>query len=192
MLDILFPLAEVAAHAAEGGAYDSFLNRLLPGFGLDERIVVSQAISFAIVAILLWRFAFRPVIATMDERQHKIAEGLQFAEEAKQQLAESERRSAETLRQANAEAQRILHEANERAKAHEERLRAETALQLDDLRHRHAEGLERERQKMLSEVRQEIARLVVLTTGKVLRNELSAEERSRINQAAAREISSLS
>jgi hypothetical protein len=44
---------------------------------------------------------------------------------------------------------------------------------------------------MLTEVRQEIARLVVMTSGKVLQRELGSEERSRLDKAAAEEISRL-
>jgi F-type H+-transporting ATPase subunit b len=160
-------------------------------FGIEWKLVVAQAVNFFIVAFLLWRFAFKPVMATLDERQSKIAEGLQFAEEAKTQLAETEKRQAEVLREANAQAQEILHQARDGARELDEKLKAETASQIEDMRKRADEANELERQKMLTEVRQEIARLVVMTSGKVLRRELGDEEKARLDKAAAEEISQL-
>lgn len=160
-------------------------------FGIDLKLIIAQAVNFAVVAFLLWRFAFKPVMATLDERQQKIAEGLQFAEEAKTQLAETEKRQAEVLREANAKAQEILHEARENASRFEEKMKAETATRIEDMRRRADEANELERQKILSDVRKEIARLVVMTSGKVLQRELSDEEKTRLDRRATEEISSL-
>ena len=77
----------VAEATAEAGS----ISELLGTFGVDGRVIIAQALNFIVVAVLLWFFAFKPVMTTLDIRQHKIAEGLQFAEDAKQQLAEAEK-----------------------------------------------------------------------------------------------------
>lgn len=187
MLDTLLL---VAASTGEIPA-ESGLRGLLSQFGIDWKLIIAQAINFIVVAFLLWRFAFKPVMATLDERQRKIAEGLQFAEEAKTQLAETEKRQAEVLREANVKAQEIFHEARDRAREFEDKMKGETSAQIEDMRKRADEANELERQKMLTEVRQEIARLVVLTSGKVLQRELSTEEKTRLDKTAAEEISHL-
>lgn len=184
MLDTFMILA---AATAESAAETSLAGK----FGIDLKLILAQAVNFAVVAFLLWRFAFKPVMATLDERQRQIAEGLQFAEESKAQLAETEKRQAEVLREANIKAQEILHEARENASQFEEKMKGETSAQIEDMRKRADEANELERQKMLGEVRQEIARLVVLTSAKVLKRELGDEEKARLDKAAAAEISQL-
>ena len=179
--------AATAETAHEGGA----LAEMAGKFGIDGKLIVAQAINFIVVAFLLWKFAFKPVMETLDERQRKIAEGLQFAEESRNQLAETEKRQAEVLREANSKAQEILHEARDRAREFEDKMKNETASQIEEMRKRADESNELERQKMLTEVRQEIARLVVLTSGKVLQRELGDDEKSRLDRAAADEISRL-
>jgi F-type H+-transporting ATPase subunit b len=164
---------------------------LVGQFGIDLKLIIAQAVNFILVAFLLWRFAFKPVMATLDERQHRIAEGLQFAEEAKTQLEEAEKRQAEVLREANIRAQEILHEARDNAARMEEKLKGETAAQIEEMRKRAETANEVERRKILAEVREEIARLVVLTSAKVLERELGADEKTRLDQAAAREIARL-
>jgi F-type H+-transporting ATPase subunit b len=161
---------------------------LVREFGINHKMIIAQIVNFGIVAFLLWRFAFKPVLSTMDERQRKISEGLKFAEDAKRELAETEKRQATVLREANAQAQDILQAARDSAQQFEDKMKAETASQIEEMRRRAEESNELERQRMISEVRQEIARLVVLTSGRVLQRELTDIDRERLSAKAAEEI----
>lgn len=183
MLASLTILAVAEATAETGG-----ISELLGTFGVDVRVIIAQALNFIVVGAILWFFAFKPVMSTLETRQHKIAEGLQFADDAKQQLAEAEMQKAEILRQANTESQQILLTARDKAKAFEEKMRAETSVQIEEMRKRAEAANEMERQKMISEVKNEIARLVVLTSARVLQTELNDDEKNRLNQAATREV----
>lgn len=181
MLDAITLIAAAAGNDEAG---------LAGQFGINGKMIAVQAVNFVIVAFLLWRFAFKPVLATMDERQQKISDGLKFAENAKRELAETEVKQAEVLREANTKAQEILQSARDSAVAFEDKMKAETAAQIEDMRRRADEANELERQRMIGEVRQEIARLVVLTSGKVLQRELSDADRERLSRTAAEEIAS--
>src|SRR5690606_23254619 len=87
------------------------------GYHLEVGKILAQVINFAIVAFILYRFGFKPVVATMDERQRKIQQGLDYAEEMKKTLAESEKRQSEILREAQQKSQEIIDEARVTAKA---------------------------------------------------------------------------
>ena len=130
--------------------------------------------------------AVKPVAKTLDERQQKIADGLQYAEEMKTQLAEAERERAEKIKEAAQEAQRILSEAREQSKEMIEQKTQEAAAQAEAIIRKASEATELERQKMLSDVRQEVARLVVATTSTVLSKELSDADKQSFSDAAAK------
>ena len=68
----LFMLAD----ATEGGQ----IEQIARTFGVDWAHLVAQIISFCIVCVLLHRFAYRPVLAMLEERRQRIAEGLANAE----------------------------------------------------------------------------------------------------------------
>ncbi|HLS27540.1 MAG TPA: ATP synthase F0 subunit B, partial [Opitutales bacterium] len=53
-------------------ASDNPVTNLANQFGVDWPLLLAQVFSFAVVAYLLYRFGFKPVIATMDERQKAI------------------------------------------------------------------------------------------------------------------------
>src|SRR5436305_638109 len=92
--------AETAGHAEDGNA----VTKITQQFGVNWPNLVAQILSFSIVAFVLWRFAFKPVLATLDERQRKIEAGLKYAEEMQAKLAAAQEESAAILKKANADA----------------------------------------------------------------------------------------
>ena len=98
--------------AAAGGFSDT-LRDTAETFGWNPWLFLSQVISFTIVALLLRRFAYKPILKVLEERRQQIAEGLLNAEKIKKQLAEAEQRHAEILAKANAVAQKMIDDARE-------------------------------------------------------------------------------
>ena len=173
---------EVAA--AEGNK----LTMITEKFGVTLPTLIAQMINFCLVALVLYKFAVKPIAATLDERQQKIADGLQYAEEMKTQLAEAERERAEKVKQAAVDAQAVLTEAREQSKEMIEQKTQEAAAQAEAIIRKASEATELERQKMLSDVRQEVARLVVATSSKVLSRDLSDSEKQTFSESAAKEL----
>ena len=153
-------------------------------FGINGSLIIAQALNFIIVAGLLYKFAVKPILSTMDERQQKITDGLQYAEEMKSKLAESEQEQADLLRKASEESQTIVKEARDQAKSYYDQQVRATATKVEDMISQAKQANELDRERMLSEVRQEIAQLVVVTTGKVLTKELTDADRTRFNDSA--------
>src|ERR1700756_2013218 len=87
-------------------------------FGVYWPNLIAQIILFFIVYWVLSKFAFKPIMAMLEERRRRIEEGQINAEKIKQQLAEAQAKYEETLARANAEAQRLIEEV----KANGERL----------------------------------------------------------------------
>ncbi len=160
-------------------------------FGVSLPTLVAQMVNFCLVALALYYFAVKPVTKTLDERQQKISDGLQYAEEMKVQLAEAERERAAKVKEAAEEAHRILSEAREQSKELIEKKTHEAAAQAEAMIRKGSEATERERQKMLSDVRQEVARLVVMTSAKVLSRDLSDTEKQTFADSATQELAGI-
>jgi len=170
-------------------AADNPVTTIAREFGVDWPFLIAQALSFCVVAFLIYWFGFRPLLATVDERQKKIAEGLQYAEEMKEKLAEAEKKHQEILKEASSQAQKIVDEARATSKELVERQTQEAAARSEEMIRKAQEAIELDRKKMLAEAREEIARLVVSTAARVLKSELSDDERTRYSEAATRELS---
>ena len=157
-------------------------------FGISWPGIAAQVLNVGIVVFILWKFAFKPVLATLDERQAKIASGLQYAEEMKAKLEAAQQESAASAKRAQIEASRIIDEARKAAKEFLDKQSQETAAKANDILAKAQQAIELEKKKMLAEARTEIARLVVVTTQRVLAKELTDADRSRYNESAAKEL----
>jgi F-type H+-transporting ATPase subunit b len=160
-------------------------------FGIDLPYLLSQIVSFGVVAFLLYKFAFKPVLATMDERNARIADGLRYTEEMKVKLADAEKQHAETLKKASLDAQKLIEEARASAKALLDRETKAATEKTQEMLVKAEQAIELERKKMIADVRVEISRLVALTAQRVLARELGADEKKRYTESAARELTSV-
>jgi len=106
----------------------------------------------------------------------------------KEKLAEAEKKEADTFRQAREEAKKILEETRQSAKVLMEKNSQEAIAKAEQILKKAEQRISQERIAMFTEVRQEITRLVVLTTGKVLRKELTEQDKTQFSESAAREL----
>jgi F-type H+-transporting ATPase subunit b len=189
MFSHLLILAQTAAPAAD--AAPSGITKIAQDFGISTPFILAQIINFLIVAFILWRFAFKPVLATLDERQKKIASGLQYADEMKAKLEAVQQESVASAKRAQAEATKIIDEARKAAKEFLDKQTQESAAKAGEILAKAQQVIELEKKKMLAEARTEIARLVVSITQRVLSKELSDADRSRYNESAARELTNV-
>ncbi len=190
MTTIFQILANAVPPAAGTEASGNLAAEIATKFGIEPGPLLVQVCSFAVLALVVWYFGFRPLMATVAERQKKIEEGLQFSAEMKAKLAQSEADYKEKMRQAAQEASAVLENARKSAKDMIEKASQEAIARAAETEKRAAENIEREREKMLADLRGEVASLVVETTAKLLARDLSAAEKSRLAASAAKEIRS--
>lgn len=178
----------VSIFLAQGGGPLDAAATTAKVFGLNWWLFVSQIISFSIVCFILQKFAYRPILMVLEERRNRIAEGLANAERIKQQLAEAQQTANNIIGQANAEAQKMIDEARNAAKALGERQAQHAVAEAEQIIARAHDTSVVERDRMMSELKRELARLVVDTTARVSGKVLTAEDQRRLSQEAAREI----
>ncbi|MDB6094171.1 MAG: synthase subunit [Verrucomicrobia bacterium] len=182
-------LAAATEHAATSpldSLRDTFVH-----FGVEWKYILIQLVSFLIVLGVLYKFAIKPTIAAMEERAGKINSGLKYAEEMQAKLAAAQQESAAIIKKSQVEATRIIDDARKSAKDFLDRQTQETSAKVSDMLAKGQQSIELEHKKMLADARTEIARLVVITTERVLAKKLSDADRSSYNEAASRELMSL-
>jgi len=174
--------------AASSGGITDILRETAETFGWNWKLFLSQVISFCIVAYLLQRFAYKPILAVLEERRRKIEEGQINAEKIKKELAEAEKRYQEIVAKGNADAQKMIDEARESAAHLSERKQQEaiTAAEQIIAKAREASAIEHER--TMESLKRELGRLVVDTTAKVAGKVLTPEDQRRLQEEAARQL----
>src|ERR1035438_7541496 len=79
-------------------------------FGVDLPHFAAQCVSFIIVAFVLRRYAYKPILTMLEERKTRIKESLDNAEKIKQELANTQTRTQEIMVQAGQQAAKMRSE----------------------------------------------------------------------------------
>jgi F-type H+-transporting ATPase subunit b len=174
--------------AATGGGLGDTLRDTAETFGWNPWLFLSQVISFLIVALLLRRFAYKPILAVLEERRRRIEEGQLNAEKIKKQLAEAEARYAEILAKANAEAQKMIDEARESGAHLAERKQQDAIAAAEQIIAKAREASAIEHDRTMESLKHELGRLVVDTTAKVTGKVLTPEDQRRLQEETARQL----
>ncbi len=157
-------------------------------FGVDWPHFLAQVISFCIVAFLLQRFAYKPVVTILEERRQRIAEGLANADRIKTELAKAETQRQEILSQANAQAVKLIEEARAAAARVQEQETQKAISAAEQIMVKAREAAAQDHARMLAELKREVGRLVVQTTTTVTGKILTADDQRRIAEETASQV----
>ncbi len=159
-------------------------------FGVDWPHFVAQVISFCIVAGLLYKFAYQPILKVLEERRGKIAESLANAEKIKQELANAQAKAQEVLNSANAQGNKLIEEARVSAAKVLEVESQKAIATANDIVTKARQASEAELMRMKAELRKEVGRLVVATSAKVTGGILTAEQQNRLAEDTTKQLAS--
>lgn len=145
---------------------------VLPGIGL----IFWSTITFLIVLLLLRKFAWKPILDALHQREDFIDESLQAAETAKAEVANMKAENERLLDEARVERDRIIKEANEAGKRMIEEARDEATKQANRQIEDARQAIQTEKAAALADVKQKVAEMSLAIAEKLIRKELSNEE----------------
>jgi len=157
-------------------------------FGVTWQLLISQIILFVIVALAMKKFAFGPLLAMLDERKQRIADSMANAEKTKAELANAQAKAQEIIGQAGAQANKIIEEARAAGSREIEKASQAAITTANQIIAKAKEANEAELVRMKSELRREVARLVVATSGRVTGGILTSEQQGKLAEDAAKQL----
>jgi len=149
--------------------------------------VFVSALNFAILLIILWQIAFKPLSRMLDDRRTRIETGLRDAEQARRDREQAGHERAAALTEARREANDILVRAQRVAQESRDADIAATREELDRLRQRAATEIEAEKQRAMSDLRAEVANLALEAAGKVVGASMNDASQRRLVEDFLRE-----
>src|SRR3954470_18569091 len=157
-------------------------------FGFNKSIFISQCISVLIVALLLKKFAYGPILKVLLERRERIEEGLKNADRIKAELAKTEAARLEILNKANTQANKLIEEARAAAARVQETETQKAIQQAEQIIAKAREAAAADHARMLTELRREVGRLVVDTTSKVTGKILNVDDQKRLAEETNKQL----
>jgi F-type H+-transporting ATPase subunit b len=157
-------------------------------FGWDWPHFLAQCISFIIVALALYKFAYKPILTVLEARRNQIAESLANAEKIKQELASAQAKSQEILTQANTQANKFIEEARQSAAKVLEQETQKAIATGNEIITKARQAGEAEIVRMKVELRREVGRLVVATATQVTGKILTPDDQQRLAEDTTRQL----
>ena len=145
---------------------------LTPGFGL----IIWTLLAFFIVFFILKKYAWKPILNSLNQREKGIADSLATAERVRAEMAELKSENEELLAQAREERavmlkeardikERIVNDAKEQAKTEASKIMSETQ-----------QAIEQQKMAAMTDVKNQIGKMVIEVAEKILRKELGDKE----------------
>lgn len=169
-------------------AGDNPLKAVGETFGWHPQLFFSQVVLFVILALILKKFAYAPLLAMLDKRKAQIAESLENAEKTRKELASAQAKSQELIAQAGQQAQKIIEEARAAAGKVAEAERQKAIADAAAIIAKGRQASEAELVRMKGELRQEFGRLVVAAASRATGDILNADQKGRLADDAVRQL----
>lgn len=169
-------------------AGDNPLKAVGETFGWHPQLFISQVVLFVLLAIILKKFAYAPLLAMLDKRKSQIAESIENAEKTRKELANAQAKSQELIGQAGQQAQKIIEEARAAAAKIAEIERQKAIADAASIIAKAKQSNDAELARMKGELRQEFGRLVVAAASRSTGDILSADQKGRLADDAVRQL----
>ena len=158
-------------------------------FGLSLPNLIAQIFIFLIVYAILKKKAFGPILAMLEQRRQRIADGESKLEKIASDLAAASANAQAKLDAANVQADRIVAEAGESAKGLAEKKQQDAIHEANQIMAKAREAAQLEHEQLMSQLKREFGRMVSDATGRVTGKVLNTEDKARINAEAAAQVS---
>lgn len=156
--------------------------------GINWPKLIAQLVNFALVLIILRKFAYKPVLQMLEERRQRIAESVANADKIKAELARTEASRQEILDKANTQANKLIEEARAAAARVQETETQKAIATAEQIIAKAREAAAQDHARMLAELKREIGRLVVATTGRVTGKILTPEDQKRLAEDTEKQL----
>jgi F-type H+-transporting ATPase subunit b len=157
-------------------------------FKIDPGLFVWAVVTFLVLLVLLYKYAFGPLMKLQKARQDQIHQSILDAENLRDEASQLLTDYKKQLAQARGEADSIVERARKAGEANKAEILEEARVQAEAQLARARQQIERDTNQALQKIREEAADLAVTATAKVARSSLSEADQLRLIKEAINEI----
>lgn len=164
---------------------------LLAKLGIDWRLLVAQAVNFALLLGVLTFFVYKPLLSLIDARRARIAKSLEDAEKIEHQKKELDAYRAEQMRKIDEETGKALEHARGQAEALKQEIISVAQHEAEQLLVRGRSQLSQERATVFRDVQGSLTRIILTLTEKMLRREFSPADQEKLLASLEKDLPAL-
>jgi F-type H+-transporting ATPase subunit b len=154
----------------------------------DPGLFIWTILTFLVLVTLLARFAWRPLLRALEERQATIARSLDDAQRAKQELERLQQESARIIAGARVEAEAIVSRSRADAEALREELKQKSRAEAATIVKNAERQIQFETARAVQQIRHEAIELSVAIAAKILQRHVSKEDNEVLIEEALKQV----
>ena len=135
-----------------------------------------QALLFIGLLLLLRKFAWKPILGAVNEREEKISESLDLAEKTKKEMETLQAQNENLLKEARAERDSMIKDAKETANKMVEEAKGKAKDEAEKVMTSARESINAEKAAAITELKTQVASLSISIAEKVVKNELDSKK----------------
>jgi F-type H+-transporting ATPase subunit b len=170
--NILFAI--IALVVSEGESAEGGL------LSVNGGLVFWTVVTFILLVFLLTKFAWKPILSALKQREDAIKDSLEQAEKAKEEAKQILAANQNNLAKAEEESKKIIEESRQFADNLKEQMLKESREQSQKLIADAAEEIERKKNAAFDELKNQIADISVKAAEKILKENLDAEKNKKL------------
>lgn len=152
------------------------MDSIIETFHLDIKLLIAQAVNFAIVFAVLYWFVIKPLSKIMGERTKKIEKSLEDAKEIEARLGNTKKDYDEVIAGGKIKANEIMEKANELAEKKKAEMIAKAKEEIGVIINQEKAKLQADKGQALKEIKKEMAELIASSLEKVLGEKIDAKK----------------
>lgn len=144
------------------------------------QLAIFAIVNFIVLLVLLRLFLYKPVLKMLEERKQTISDSLAKAQEAKVQAEQAGEQISARIEHARGEAEGILAAARAAGEELKKQLAEEARAEAQSFTAASRAALNKEREEAIAALRNEAAALAVSAAGRILAEDLTAEQQQAL------------
>lgn len=150
---------------------------------INPGLVLWTIVSFTILVAILGKFAWKPIIKALAEREEKIRNALEQADRARSEAADLMKKNEETMARAEQDFQRMIRESKEMAEKVKDEIVNKAHQQAQQELQKATEEIRQNVESARQQLRSEIADLAIKVAEKILDESLDASKQKKMVSA---------
>ncbi|MFD1389536.1 F0F1 ATP synthase subunit B [Alkalibacillus flavidus] len=148
--------------------------------GFNAGSMIIQLIMFIILLALITKFAWRPLMNVMQEREEHVANEIDTAEKNRQEAERLMQEAQDELQGTRQNAQKIIEDAKETAKSEQNTMIAEAKEEAQRIKDNARQEIEQEKERAVQALQEQVGTLSVQIASKVIEKELTVDEQEKL------------
>jgi len=164
---------------------------ILTSLGIDPAVMLAQAVNFFVLLAILSFFVYKPVLKLLDSRKERIAKAEEHAQLVEDKLTRAEELVQKELKKAQQKASEIIAASKDSATAQGEELVETAKNKVGKIVEEGRAVIAKERDDAARQIQNEVGKIVILATEKLLRREVAEKDQSKLIDDAATELATM-